>query len=154
MDKDLFHRLKARLTAADMVLTNATPEAKEAMSHIQGRAVVTLIQQIQGHSQPLTEEECADLSAMAMRVPWAGTWLVTILGALSKPIEKEHEQAEDKGKHRRRNQLVMPALLSYFTSSEWSLLLATNVPSQVRMEHVFRRMLQLNVRNPTERCIQ
>ena len=149
--KDLLRRLKARLSAAGMVLESAPAEAKSAMSDIQARAVLKLISELQ-EIAPMSDETCADVSILASRVAWAGPWLVTILDHLN---QRPKEPARDaRGQNRRANQPMMPALLSYFTPTEWNVLLATSVPAHVRMEKVYQRMLQLNLRNPTERCIK
>lgn len=150
--KDLVRRLKARLCAAKMAIDDSPGDAKDAVAAIQARAVLSLVRDI-GEQGGLEDEVAADITTMASSVPWGGTHLQDILDALVKPARGPPEPKPGRGKVRRDNQLMMPTLLGYFTNAEWNVLLATSVPAEVRMEQVYQRMLQLNLRNPSEECL-
>ena len=149
--KNSIRRLKARLSAAKLVLESATGGARENLSKIQSRAVLSLIDEAHGTGR-FDAETCAELTVVATSVPWSGPALASIVEALGR--EEPHPSADARGQARRANQLVMPALLSYFTHSDWIVLGSASMAAMTRMETVFRRMMQLNIRNPTERCIQ
>ena len=152
MDKNLVRRLKARLTAAQLVLSDTPAAAKDSICAIQGKAVLALLTELQTQAA-FSDEVRADVSMMIARASWSEHWMVTLLEALNYRHTTQ-SPPEQRGTGRRSNQLVMPALLSYFNNTEWGLLLSSSIPAAVRMEHVYRRMLQLNARNPTERCIK
>ena len=150
--KDLARHLEARLCAAKMAIDDSPGDAKDAVAAIQARAVLSLVRDI-GEQGGLEDEVAADITTMASSVPWGGTHLQDILDALVKPARGPPEPKPGRGKVRRDNQLMMPTLLGYFTNAEWNVLLATSVPAEVRMEQVYQRMLQLNLRNPSEECL-
>ena len=149
--RDQVRRLKARLCAAKMAIQTSPDDAQGAVAAIQARAVLSLIADIRQQGN-LEDEVAADITTLASDVPWGGTHLMDIVDALLKPPAAK-EPKPGRGELRRGNQLMMPTLLSYFTNSEWNLLLAESIPAEVRLEQVYKRMLQLNIRNPSEECL-
>ena len=135
--------IKARLGAARLLLegmpARPTSEEYRLASATQRIAVVAAINE----HNALHAEERADLSAMALKVPWAEEDKLMIL---SKLVQEEPEKME----RARREQQDFESCPWYFTADEWEVLLDASVPQIVKRDSLVRRCVALGLRCPTE----
>ena len=135
--------IKARLGAARLLLegmrVRPTSEEYRLASATQRIAVVAAINE----HNALHAEERADLSAMALKVPWAEEDKLMIL---SKLVQEEPEKMQ----RTRREQQDFESCPWYFTADEWEVLLDASVPQIVKRDSLVRRCVALGLRCPTE----
>ena len=135
--------IKARLGAARLLLegmrARPTSEEYRLASATQRIAVVAAINE----HNALHAEERADLSAMALKVPWAEEDKLMIL---SKLVQEEPEKMQ----RTRREQQDFESCPWYFTADEWEVLLDASVPQIVKRDSLVGRCVALGLRCPTE----
>ena len=135
--------IKARLGAARLLLegmpVRPSSEEHRLASATQRIAVVAAINE----HNALHAEERADLSAMALKVPWAEEDKLMIL---SKLVQEEPEKMQ----RARREQQDFESCPWYFTADEWEVLLDASLPQIVKRDSLVRRCVALGLRCPTE----
>ena len=138
---------RSRLTAAQATLGKQVlgTDAHTSMSNAQLNALKELVSKDVGLAS-LSAASVADLQEKAADVNWADGHLAEAIALLSQKAacdKKEHAQ-------RRSMQSFSPALLSFFTESDWDILLGRSVRSGERLELVMRRAAELSTRNLSE----
>ena len=138
---------RSRLVAAMTTLGKQTlgTEAHTAMSTAQLNALKEVVLKDIGLTT-LSAESVADLHEKAAEVSWADGHLAEAITLLShKPPSEKKEAAQRRGM-----QSFSPAILSFFTESDWDVLLGRSVRAGERLEVVMRRAAQLSARNLSE----
>ena len=147
-DQDLERRLRplrGRLGAARLLLQgfdDTQSESYKLASETQKVAVASLVQGL----APLEAEETATLASMIISVPWVEADRAELL----KGLTTSQQPAARVAKSKPRGSQNCPWLEDAFTSSEWEVLLSTDIPSSAKKSLVLKRCQKLGLRCPAE----
>jgi len=142
--------LSARLGAARVALRSREGKSRELISSAQAAAVVELASREPGLPS-FSAEQRAHLVTIATDAPWVDADLRRILEALAESPAKKTQQE----KKERPMQTWAPAILGYFTNSQWAQILDVHDRGAAE-DCVIRHVLQLGARRlsePTLKCL-